>query len=371
MRVLLTTDTVGGVWTFTQELAAGLMARGHFVVLVSLGRAPSTSQSRWASQIETKFGTAFRYESSATPLEWMDNNAHAYSDAEGLLLGVIDDFRVDVVHTSQFCFGALPVDVPKVVTAHSDVFSWAEACSPAGLKESDWLRQYRALVSSGLEGADAVVTPTCWMRDALARHIPASMPARVILNGRNLAQGEGCRPRALQAVTAGRLWDEAKGLAILSDLETSFPLLVVGEAHFEGAQAPLLKTVKLLGRMDEDEVLELFRSSSLYLATSIYEPFGLAPLEAALCGCGVVARDIASLREVWGAAAEYFTDDIELDRLMLRLQDSPDEMESLRCRSTRRAGELSADRMVEAYLAQYESLLTATHEREDAAAYAG
>ncbi len=29
MRVLLTTDTVGGVWTFTRELTAGLLARGH------------------------------------------------------------------------------------------------------------------------------------------------------------------------------------------------------------------------------------------------------------------------------------------------------------------------------------------------------
>jgi len=37
-----------------------------------------------------------------------------------------------------------------------------------------------------------------------------------------------------------------------------------------------------------------------------YEPFGLAPLEAALSRCAIVANDIPSLREVWGSAAMYF-----------------------------------------------------------------
>ena len=33
MRILMTTDTVGGVWTFTQELAGGLLEQGCAVAL--------------------------------------------------------------------------------------------------------------------------------------------------------------------------------------------------------------------------------------------------------------------------------------------------------------------------------------------------
>lgn len=149
------------------------------------------------------------------------------------------------------------------------------------------------------------------------------------------------------------------------------PVLVVGETRFEGGGAPELQGMQLPGVMDEDEVLGLFRSSSLYLATSIYEPFGLAPLEAALCGCGVLARDIASLREVWGDAADYFTDGDTLQRLMLRLRDSPAELEALKRRSMGRALELSADRMVDGYCRLYQELLASRSGCEEVAAYAG
>ena len=44
MHVLITADTVGGVWTYTRELACGLLHRGHRVTLVSFGRIPSPAQ---------------------------------------------------------------------------------------------------------------------------------------------------------------------------------------------------------------------------------------------------------------------------------------------------------------------------------------
>ncbi|WP_263385645.1 glycosyltransferase family 4 protein [Granulicella arctica] len=370
MRVLLTTDTVGGVWTFTRELTAGLLAQGHATALVSFGRMPSCAQRCWALETEEQYGSAFRYEALGVPLEWMERNHAAYFDAESLLLRVADEFEAEIIHTNQFCFGALPVEVPKVVTAHSDVLSWAEACRPDGIEDSGWLRQYKRLVSAGISGADLIATPTHWMRDALARNFPTPAEVRVILNGRSLAADCKGEPRRLQAVTVGRVWDEAKGLAVLDEFEICMPMRVVGEAHFEDERAPALKTVKFLGKLEEDEVLRNLRRSSVYLATSIYEPFGLAPLEAALCGCGVVARDIASLREVWGDAAIYFKDGNRLSDVMLRLRDVPEELEALRMRSMARALELSADRMVEAYIALYEQLLIVKSTHEEAVAYA-
>jgi glycosyltransferase involved in cell wall biosynthesis len=44
----------------------------------------------------------------------------------------------------------------------------------------------------------------------------------------------------------------------------------------------------------------------MYAACSSYEPFGLAPLEAALSRCALIANDIPSFRELWGDSALYF-----------------------------------------------------------------
>src|SRR5690242_5747891 len=50
MRVLMTTDAVGGVWTYGLTLARALAARGVRVALAAVGPAPSAAQ---VAQAET------------------------------------------------------------------------------------------------------------------------------------------------------------------------------------------------------------------------------------------------------------------------------------------------------------------------------
>ncbi len=361
MRVLMTTDTIGGVWTFTKELAAGLLQSGHAVALVSFGRAPSQEQAMWCSRVGEQYKDTFRYESSCAPLEWMSANHDAYDGAASLLLRIADEFQPDLLHTNQFCFGRLALNVPKMITAHSDVFSWAAACRPGGLETSPWLARYRSLVELGLEGADAVVTPTRWMLHALAEHFPVLPSSCVILNGRSLPAANEQQPRALQAVCVGRLWDEAKNVAVLNQVQAAFPIFAVGEQRYEGAAvAANAACLHLTGPLTEENLLRLLRRSSIYLATSIYEPFGLASLEAALCGCAVVANDIASHHEVWGDAAFYFQGSSGLTQLLRILQKSPELLQASQQRSHRRALELSALRMTDAYIALYENVLSSS-----------
>lgn len=360
MRVLLTTDTIGGVWTFTRELASGLMDRGHEVALVSFGRMPSDEQQQWVRSREMAFGPAFRYASSDAPLEWMQENERAYSDGAKALYRVAEAFGPDVMHSSQFCFGGLELGVPKVITAHSDVLSWAAACQPNGLEPGVWLSRYVELVENGLRAADAAVAPTKWMACELARHYGDLPGIEVILNGRSVAAVHGDGRRKLQAVTVGRLWDEAKNVSILRDVRSSVPILVAGEQQHEGATAPVeIGSAKVLGRLAEDALLGLFRESSIYVATSVYEPFGLAPLEAALCGCAVIANDIGSLREVWGDAALYFRDAQSLSAGLRDLGGNPGALAAARERAYGRALELSASRMTEQYEGLYGRLLSA------------
>jgi glycogen synthase len=369
MRVLLTTDTIGGVWTFTKELAAGLLQRGNQVALVSFGGLPSREQKRWCSAMRAEYEHAFRFDSSAAPLEWMPANKFAYMNAESLLLRVADEFSPHLLHSNQFCFGRLPLAIPTLITAHSDVLSWAAACRPEGLDDSPWLDQYRILVQRGLAEADAVVAPTEWMLRELHRHFSIRCHSQAILNGRSINLGADRQTRTLQAVCAGRHWDEAKNVGILSEVDCPLPVVIAGATSQDGLHAPKFSSnVTFAGKLDEEDLLALFRNSSIYVATSIYEPFGLAPLEAALCGCAIVANDIASLREVWADGALYFENLDALRRVLLELSESPASLERCRRASLQRALQFTRDRMVESYLALYTQLLsnqpqTTKHER--------
>lgn len=358
MRVLLTTDTIGGVWTYTKELTEGLLQRSHSIALVSFGRSPSADQSAWCSAICAKYPEHFHYTASETPLEWMDANGSAYAGAENLLLHTAQSFGADLVHSNQFCFGRLPVSIPKLVVAHSDVLSWAAACRPCGLEPSPWLNTYKRQVQEGLSSADAVVAPTHWMLQALADHFSLPGEAYVIANGRDLSLGSTRGPRKLQAVTVGRLWDEAKGLALLGAVSSPTPIFVAGELDHQRSTAPQsVGDATLLGQLHEALLMDLFGSSSIYLALSVYEPFGLAPLEAALCGCAVIARDIASLREVWGDAALYFQDARSLSSLLGRLTGDPELLGEFRRLALNCARKMSRSRMTELYLRLYRHLL--------------
>lgn len=355
MRLLMTADTVGGVWTFAKELAGGLLTLGCEVVLVSFGREPSPEQRNDASEL-AQLGR-FQFFPSTFPLEWMPENAEAYSAAEPMLLRLCSDFQPHALLLSQFCFGALPVPTPKFVIAHSDVFSWSVKAGKAPLENDRWLRQYRELVQAGLAGADVLIAPTRATLIDVSMQLDLPAATAVIPNGRSVQAATSVTNRHLWAVTAGRMWDPAKNLALLDAVEFPMPMLVVGE----NGNAPAVATgLTMLGRKTGTELLTLFRKSAIYICCSLYEPFGLAPLEAALCGCAVLANDITTLHEVWGEGALYFHDAQTLSRLLTDLADRPELLHKAQQRSFARAQQYSAERMAESYLQLTEAMVANT-----------
>ncbi|AXC14611.1 Glycosyltransferase [Acidisarcina polymorpha] len=358
MRVLLTTDTIGGVWTYTRELTEGLLRASVAVALVSFGRLPSEDQLAWCHTVAGRHPALFEYHFSDTPLEWMSDNECVYELGVPLLQRVAREFRADLLHSNQYCFGRFPHGIPRLVTAHSDVISWSKACTSEALEPGRWITTYKTLVQEGLLAADTLVAPTRWMLDALTSTFQVPRRILVVGNGRTISSRRRSTARSMQAVSVGRLWDPAKNLSLLSSLPASVPIFVAGEQRYGEAGIPgLVETFTSLGPLSEEAVLSLFRSSSIYLCTSIYEPFGLAPLEAALCGCAVLANDIPSLREVWGDAARYFADAPTLSFLLEELISNPEELRRCQKQSLRRAQHWTAQRMTSGYMSIYRSLL--------------
>jgi glycosyltransferase involved in cell wall biosynthesis len=64
--------------------------------------------------------------------------------------------------------------------------------------------------------------------------------------------------------------------------------------------------VRLLGCVDDAVLPVLYSGAAGFVYPSIYEGFGLPPLEAMACGCPIAVSDIPAHREVCGETAMYF-----------------------------------------------------------------
>ena len=235
------------------------------------------------------------------------------------------------------------------------MLSWAKLCQPDLLNGSDWLSRYRTLVAAGLHGASTVVAPSHWMLDVLSEnfHLPAKC---VISNGRTLPRNKGITPDKFNAITAGRMSDRGKNLQCLRSVRTSIPIVLAGDGEVDARLFPSLQSLTIKGHLAEDDLLAEFRQASVYLYLSTYEPFGLSPLEAALCGCAIVANDTPSAHEVWGDAALYFSASEDLEEHLTLLETDHSLLEARRSVAFERALHFSASRMVHSYLELYHQL---------------
>ncbi len=308
MKILMTADTIGGVWTYAIELSRALASFGAQVTLATMGAPISAAQRR-------ELQTVPRVEvfESRWRLEWMPNAWDDVNQAGDWLLGLERAVRPDVVHLNGFAHGSLPWSAPVLVVGHSCVRSWWEAVNGRArgvTLPSDWDR-YTDRVREGVHAADAVVAPSHFMLDALRRHYgPRPLPSsRVILNGRSSALFSPGRKEPF-IFAAGRLWDAAKNITALDAAAPllAWPVYVAGDtAAPDGSDAafPSRTSLRMLGRLDAPAIAGWMSRAAIYALPARYEPFGLSVVEAALSGCALVLGDLPSLREVWGDAATF------------------------------------------------------------------
>jgi glycosyltransferase involved in cell wall biosynthesis len=293
-------------------------------------------------------------------LEWMQDAEADVRDSKKLIESVIDEVKPDILHFNQYCYGNISSSVPRIVVAHSDVVSWWVAVHGEEPEATSWISWYRKTVNEGLQGADIVVAPSMWMRDAITQHYSLRTPVRVIYNGRSPHLFEPDHPKAHFALTVGRVWDAGKQIELLKSREHQMPIHVAGSEKEPGSTSPNASSTQVDGEKSQEELRALYARAPIYVATSRYEPFGLAPLEAALSRCALVANDIPVFREVWGDAAYYFrtNDADDLARALRALHTDPAQRklygDLAYARARRR---FSAQHMVDQYMDLYTALI--------------
>lgn len=352
MRIFMSADTVGGVWNYTLELARGLIEAGDEVVVAAMGGRLSADQRQAVAAIP-----GLTVHDSALRLEWMASPWTDLERAAGWLLALADTVEPDVVHLNHYAHGALDWPAPSLVVAHSCVYSWHQAVRGC-LPESRWNR-YREVVRRGLRGADLVAAPTMAMLVDAARYYGPFRSARVIHNGR---RPEDFRPRAKQPriLSAGRLWDDAKNIRLLTAVAPSlpYPVLLAGEQRHPDGGEPALTGVSLLGRLDQAGLARQLGEAAIYCLPARYEPFGLSVLEAALAGCALVLGDIPSLRELWDGAALFVEpwNEEGLRHTLTKLCRDHQLRHAYADRARHRARRYSAEAMIGGYRGTYRQL---------------
>jgi glycosyltransferase involved in cell wall biosynthesis len=353
-HVLMTADCVGGVWTYACELIGALAAERIDVTLATMGGALSPSQRRQAAALAN-----LEVVESELALEWMQEPWRDVDAAGDWLLELAERVAPDVVQINGYTHAALPFAAPIVVVAHSCVWTWMRAVRHRE-PGAEW-DEYRRRVTAGLAAADVVVGPTAAILRGVLDAYGVQSLAHVIPNG---CAAEPWRPGAKAPIvlTAGRLWDEAKGLAelIACAPHVAWPIIVAGPTAPPGAAEPAPSPgIHALGMLARDELAPWTARASIYALPARYEPFGLSVLEAALAGCALVLGDIPTLRELWHDTAIYVPpgDPEALATALNRLIGDPMLRGKLSARSRARALGLTPARMAAAYRTVYDDVV--------------
>jgi glycogen synthase len=355
-HIMMTTDTVGGVWVYATSLARTLAAEGDRVTLVTLGPAPNENQRRILDQLSPNI----QFVITDLALEWMDPAGKDRRHAAETLLAIAHEKRPDIIHLNGFREGALAWPAPVLVAAHSCVMSWWQACRDGAPTEPRW-KIYANGVNAGLCAADAWVAPTAAFRDSIAEIYAPPTEGIVIHNGID-ALAERTAPKRDVILASGRIWDCAKGLTTLLAAAPQLPWLVeiagptVGP---NGEAAPQGANVSSLGELPRDRLLNLMADAAIYVAPTRYEPFGLGILEAAAAGCALVLSDVSTLRELWDDAALFVApgDELELMAALRTLCADEALRTELQTAARLRARRYTIEATCEQYSALYDAML--------------
>ncbi len=350
-KILMTTDTVGGVWTYASNLAKALAESGTSVHLVTIGPAPR------ADQRATLSGSAVELIESDLALEWQDPEGRDLARASRFFADIEHRIKPDIVHLNSYREATFDWHAEVVLAAHSCVNSWGLACNDTSwLSEPRW-RRYTDLVAKGLDRADAWVAPTQAFRDTVCNLYRPRSQGTVIANGVVLSP-KPPMPKKPFILAAGRMWDRAKNLSALAEvaIDLDWPVFVAGTTSSDRETSSGLA---FLGELTRVQLHAQMQRAAIFASPAYYEPFGLAVLEAAAEGCALVLSDISTFRELWNGAAVFVApDDIHgLRAVLAELCSNPNKRAQLQRAAFARARRYSISQTADRYARLYRSLI--------------
>jgi glycosyltransferase involved in cell wall biosynthesis len=286
---------LGGSETYVRELLRGLGRVGEQDYKVLLPPAAPTASEGLPAEIATEYRLA---RSIPQRLVAMGTAAARLGPLRSRLDGT------SVVHY-PLTIRLPPVDQPSVVTLldvqHLDLpgmFSRSERL----FRSAAWHRSVRS--------AQRVITISEFVRTRAIEQLQLD-PERLRAIPLGLDHDElqpGTAEREPFLLYPARRWPHKNherlfaAFEILRRERPELRLVLTGGGTFSDAP----EGVEVRGLVPRSEVVSLMQRASALVFPSLYEGFGLPPLEAMACGCPVASSNAASLPEVVGDAARLF-----------------------------------------------------------------
>jgi glycosyltransferase involved in cell wall biosynthesis len=263
--------------------------------------------------------------------------------------------RVDLFHSPT---GTLPFLSPcrQVVTLH-DLFA---AIEPAWFPPRMGAQLRTAQRRAAHAATTVIAVSECTRRDLVERYQVSADKVRVVYNGVDHAR---FRPVAVDAEAVARRygvrhpfvlcvgslmpWRNAPRL-LEAVARLRMGLLFVGRDIWGTDPTARLAAergwgwARFSGYVDDDALPELYAAARVFAYPSLYEGFGIPPLEAMACGTPVVASTAGALPEVLGQAA-LLVDPLDTDALAQALDAAAHDPGALRRRGLEQAGRFSWD----------------------------
>ena len=345
-RLLMTVDAVGGVWRYAMELARALTSRGVDVIFLCLGPKPARQQVVEAEETGTLLCSDHR-------LDWMAQDKTEMVAACASIDRVTEEHDIDLLHLNAPAQAAhLKTDLPRIVVSHSCMPSWWYIVRGGQLPE-DWEWRQREN-RQGFEAANATIVPSGAHADILTECYGRIAGLEVVHNGIG-AVLHGQEKESF-AFAAGRWWDEGKNGRIFNGIDNAlgWPLVLAG-AKVGPSGETAGYAGETLGDMPHHRVMEFMRRAAVVVSPSLYEPFGLAVLEAARAGAAVAVANIPTYRELWRDAVLYFDprDPRTLREALSRLAGDPALRQAMGDRALAASRRYTPSRQAEAMLAIY------------------
>ncbi len=292
----MTADAVGGVWTYALDLARALVPHGVETTLLVNGPPPEAPPADVAVV------------ATGLELDWLAASPEPVRAAGRRLAELAGDLSADVVQLNSPAYAAeAAFPAPVVGVQHSCTATWWRAVRGDEPWPEDFAWRFD-LARRGLLACAATIAPTRAFAAAVQAEYALPRPPRAVWNGRRppllgaeAAVGEPC------VFTAGRMWDESKGMATLDAAAAGLgaPVVAAGPLAAPGGGEAAFAHLRPTGVLAEAELRARLAGAAVFCSPSLYEPFGLAVLEAAQLARPLVLSDIPTFRELWDGAAVF------------------------------------------------------------------
>jgi glycosyltransferase involved in cell wall biosynthesis len=329
----LTHPQSGGFKTYTEELIAALAkidTQNEYILYID--RPPDDK-----SRLPTNHQFASRIVSASLPMIGMP-----WREQVSLIHQVSKD-QIDLFHSP--CLTApLLLTCPLVITIHDMIWAFPKKFSRSGARSTqrklmEWYNIFVPKYAS--KHASAIITVSQASKESIIEHLgldakqifvtyEAASPSFRVVKDDQLSESIRSKYQLpTHFILAIGSADPRKNLSALlkaysmlpTEIRENYHLVIVWTHAFLADEFSkqvnnlgLANKTRFLQNISNNDLALLYNAASLFAFPSLYEGFGLPPLEAMACGVPVVAANNSSIPEIVGDAARLFdtTDVVEM-----------------------------------------------------------